>query len=415
MNRFGWCMWQTMHWLVGMARVKACCSGCAGSLLAMVGSSVCEVPRDRRRIGARVLEVAVVGVDDVAGGAAGLAIVAGLVVGAHEPKVRVVETRLGDVEDRDGDARAGAGSAIGWRESRAGPAPRCAAARPANRGGRSPGTDCRYCGRRARRRGRRRRAGWSPSPAADRAAAGCWRRTPPSGPSNSDLQQRRRCRRGVGLAENVVLEVEDAVVVGRAAPEHDAGRHQAALRRLDDVTVAGAAGLARHAIVAGIHEADEFRRFAVEQRIGALRVGARRIVPLLGKARQHVRIVHGLLIVHGSALDPGGEPRVGGAAMAIGAAEIDGGVAMHGRVIGLCVARAAALALAVRHLRRLVHGRRRCGDVMTRDRLTGHGRVTRVRGDAQAADPSGQRTANQAQGGLHYVPTSVGQYRFNRK
>ena len=23
MNMFGWCMWQTMHWLVGIARVNA--------------------------------------------------------------------------------------------------------------------------------------------------------------------------------------------------------------------------------------------------------------------------------------------------------------------------------------------------------------------------------------------------------
>ncbi len=27
MNMFGWCMWQTMHWLVGIARVKLCFSG----------------------------------------------------------------------------------------------------------------------------------------------------------------------------------------------------------------------------------------------------------------------------------------------------------------------------------------------------------------------------------------------------
>src|SRR3546814_7010311 len=41
-----------------------------------------------------------------------LAIVAGLVVGPHEPHIGVVEARLVEVEDRDGDAQPGAGTAV---------------------------------------------------------------------------------------------------------------------------------------------------------------------------------------------------------------------------------------------------------------------------------------------------------------
>src|SRR3546814_12986439 len=44
--------------------------------------------------------------------AARLAIVAGLVVGPHEPHIGVVEARLVEVEDRDGDAQPGAGTAV---------------------------------------------------------------------------------------------------------------------------------------------------------------------------------------------------------------------------------------------------------------------------------------------------------------
>jgi hypothetical protein len=58
--------------------------------------------------------------------------------------------------------------------------------------------------------------------------------------------------RGVGLAEDVALERQDAVVVGRAAPQHRAGGHQAALAGLHDRQVAGAAGFACDAQVAGL-------------------------------------------------------------------------------------------------------------------------------------------------------------------
>src|SRR3546814_5519125 len=63
-------------------------------------------------IGQAVPGLAVVGIDDMAARAARLAIVAGLVVGPHEPHIGVVEARLVEVEDRDGDAQPGAGTAV---------------------------------------------------------------------------------------------------------------------------------------------------------------------------------------------------------------------------------------------------------------------------------------------------------------
>ena len=38
MNTLGWCMWQVMHWLVGMERVKRCASGWPDSCFGMTGS-----------------------------------------------------------------------------------------------------------------------------------------------------------------------------------------------------------------------------------------------------------------------------------------------------------------------------------------------------------------------------------------
>ena len=38
------CMWQTMHWLEGMERVKECLMGWPGCVLSIVGSAVALVP-----------------------------------------------------------------------------------------------------------------------------------------------------------------------------------------------------------------------------------------------------------------------------------------------------------------------------------------------------------------------------------
>ena len=123
----GWCMWQVMHCAVGIARVKTwrigwprsptaawlASAGASWPLLAMASAPPCPPSApglgavlalaqrgdgriDRRGlavaavlgIGQAVPRLAVVGVDDVAAGAARMAIVARLVVGAHEPHVR---------------------------------------------------------------------------------------------------------------------------------------------------------------------------------------------------------------------------------------------------------------------------------------------------------------------------------------
>src|SRR5687767_12998477 len=91
MNMLGWCMLQTMHWLARIAVL---------------------------RIRARVARIAIVRVHDVAGGAARGAIVASLIVAAQEPGERIVQARLVDVEHGNGDARTGAGAAIGLLEIR---------------------------------------------------------------------------------------------------------------------------------------------------------------------------------------------------------------------------------------------------------------------------------------------------------
>src|SRR5882762_3191339 len=63
-------------------------------------------------IGTGVRGLAIVGVDDMAGAAAGGTVVTRLVVRAEEPHQRIVEARLGQVDQRHRDAPAGAGSAV---------------------------------------------------------------------------------------------------------------------------------------------------------------------------------------------------------------------------------------------------------------------------------------------------------------
>src|SRR3546814_6327096 len=82
-------------------------------------SDVCSSDLGRRlavaaiaRIGQAVPRFTVVGIDDMAARAARLAIVTGLVVGAHEPHIGIVEARLVEVEDCDPDAQPGAGPAV---------------------------------------------------------------------------------------------------------------------------------------------------------------------------------------------------------------------------------------------------------------------------------------------------------------
>ncbi len=120
----GW-MWQTMHWLVGMAVVKRCCNRMARLVLGngRVGidglAAVAELG-----IRAGMDGGAVVGINDMAGGAAAGAIVAGVVVGAEEIERRVEQPRsLQADKDRVGAVLACRGR--GARAGRvAGPIPR---------------------------------------------------------------------------------------------------------------------------------------------------------------------------------------------------------------------------------------------------------------------------------------------------
>jgi hypothetical protein len=89
----------------------------------------------------------------------------------------------------------------------------------------------------------------------------------------------------VRLAEDVALERQDAVVVRGPSPEHRGRRHEASLDGIDDELMTRAARLARDAQVAGVYEADELGRLAVEQRVRALGRSRRRPVPRFGIAR----------------------------------------------------------------------------------------------------------------------------------
>ena len=91
-----------MHWLVGMALPLAnwWSMGWPGSSLGMVGSvEKLRPPWPYFGVGAGVDPGAVVGVDDVAGGAAAGAVVAGVVVGAEEVERRVEQARLLQAEN----------------------------------------------------------------------------------------------------------------------------------------------------------------------------------------------------------------------------------------------------------------------------------------------------------------------------
>ena len=64
-------------------------------------------------IGPAVFGIAIIGVNGMACRATGGAIVARLFIGSQEPEVRIVQARLGQINQRYGNSTAGAGSAIG--------------------------------------------------------------------------------------------------------------------------------------------------------------------------------------------------------------------------------------------------------------------------------------------------------------
>ncbi len=139
-----------------------------------------------------------------------------------------------------------------------------------------------------------------------------------------------RAVHAVAFAEAGRLERNRAVVVERRAPEHRAMGHHALadLKDLVGVAVGGAAAQVGDPQVAGVHEASEFGRFVIQERIRADRIA--RGAPGFGKPGPDV----GPLLVVGR----------GVAAVAIDAAEPDRlGLAM--RLVLSPVARDAAAAL----------------------------------------------------------------------
>ena len=106
-------MWQTTHWLDGNGARQTVLDGVAFFVLldgGVGGGAVAQMAA--RGVGTGVRGVAIVGVDHVAGGAPGAAIVAGLIVGAEEVEQRIEQAgALQALEYRVG-AREGAEAAI---------------------------------------------------------------------------------------------------------------------------------------------------------------------------------------------------------------------------------------------------------------------------------------------------------------
>ena len=332
----------------------------------IAGQGLAVVARAGIRPG--VPRIAVVGVDHVTAGAAGRAIVARLLVGAEEPHMWVVQPRLVEVEHRHRDPEAGGRAPV--RLAEVGPA---RLLQPLNVAADIGQADLRKqvedvaaaalehpedVARRDHLPGRQRRERGQDATVAHRV-----------GRRRRAQQLRGHPVAGIGFADIVVLERQDAVVVGRAAPEHGAGRHQAALGGDDKFQVAGTACLPHHPVVARVDEPDVFRGLLVEQREAVLRVGAGGVVPSLREPRLNVRLVERGPIFEIVSCGPrrAGDRRV--AAMAIDAAKLDGRVRVHRRLIGLGMAADAASTLGAAIGRGLEGGRRRglgVGDVARR-------------------------------------------------
>ena len=70
------------------------------------------------RVRARAGRITIIGINGVTRGATRRAIVARLFVGAEKPKMRIVQTCLGDVDNRHSDTLTGARPAIGLLDIR---------------------------------------------------------------------------------------------------------------------------------------------------------------------------------------------------------------------------------------------------------------------------------------------------------
>ena len=225
-----------------------------------------RVDRDRLTVAAilrvdeAVARFAVIGVDNVAACAARMAVIARLVVRAHEPCEGVVEAGLVDVERRDRDAQTRAGATVRLLEvgatrlfqplylaSRAGQADfrelRVDGAPAALEHAEDVcGRDDVPCGQRVKLFEDAARLLFFGQPAFLAIAGRCDDITNP-------CHRRRVAAAGVGFADDVILEGQDAVIVARPAPQHRAGRHDRSLGGFDRLNVARSAGLARDAVV----------------------------------------------------------------------------------------------------------------------------------------------------------------------
>ena len=77
----------------------------------------------------------------------------------------------------------------------------------------------------------------------------------------------------IGFAQNIAFERQDAVIVTGTAPQHCAGGHDGAFRSFDHRQMARPARFTRDPVIRWVHEFHKFRRFAVQQRKGVLRIG----------------------------------------------------------------------------------------------------------------------------------------------
>ena len=211
-------------------------------LLAIFPARRLQLARDRRinrnrltiaaifRIDEAVARLAVIGIDHMARGAAGMAVIARLIIGAKEPGERIVQSRLVNIEHRDRHAQTCSGPAIGLLEIRATRLFQTLdlSRRIGNanfgelRVDRAPtalkhaehisGRQHMPSGQRIHRRNRA---------ALFLRIGHCARFSRRSG--REDFCRLPVAR--IGLAQNVVLRRQDAVVVSRPAPQHRACRH----------------------------------------------------------------------------------------------------------------------------------------------------------------------------------------------
>src|SRR6185436_6969647 len=128
-----------------------------------------------------------------------------------------------------------------------------------------------------------------------------------------------------------------------------------------------AARFLRDTIIGRIDEADELRALAIEQRVRALGIRARRVVPRLRIARQDVGGLECLPICVATALRTTREANGAVAAVTIGAAELDRRVQVHRAGVGLRVAGEAAGALGLHRFVGLARWRRWSCDVLALD------------------------------------------------